>query len=164
MKNFLLKTRTHVINSSFSYSTQSLHMSSSYKSPSTYSSRSISSMNSISNSFVKSNFTLQTTTKSNGFKQPTRRSNGQFLWKKINLSKLLVWSQHLLSALRTLSMEKILPNSIWLIGIPKIYLTSAATIGNFCSFVRYHVKAHEQVYASTWYQWNEPSFQHTISL
>jgi hypothetical protein len=46
-------------------------------------------------------------------------------------------------------MENILSISIWLAKIPKICLTNATIVGNFCSFVRQRVKAHEQVYAST---------------
>jgi hypothetical protein len=61
-------------------------------------------------------------------------------------------------------MEKKNSISIWLVGIPKIYVTSVAIVGNFCSFVHHHVKTHEQISASTRYQQNETSFLHTMSL
>jgi hypothetical protein len=61
-------------------------------------------------------------------------------------------------------MGKILLVSIWLTEIPKICLASVTIIGNFCFSIRNHVKAHEQVFASTKYPWNKPNFQHTMSL
>jgi hypothetical protein len=72
----------------------------------------------LSNFVVKSDCTSHVDARLEGFTQPVRGSNGQFLLTKISLSKLFIYRQHLRSAIKIPTMENICSISIWLVGMP----------------------------------------------
>jgi hypothetical protein len=89
--------------------------------------------NSTSSSFDKFDYALHGPTRSKGLEHPTLGTTCQFLFTKIIWSRWLVCKQHLQSAVRIPTMQKIRFVSIWFVGIPRICQANIPTTRYLCS-------------------------------
>ncbi len=71
-------------------------------------------------------------------------------YSKKSTSKLLVWSLTFKKCCEDSNNEEISFNLHLANSDSQICCANIAIVGNFCSFVGHHIKAHLQVFASTW--------------